>query len=115
MRRPPLGLLLLGICGCATGVALRERARAVENDIATARLQRAEQCAPRDLAVAEANLRFAQVELDQGEGSRAGDHLVIAQDAARRAVAGSQQCRETVTVLIREPAKPAKVELKDSD
>src|SRR5438132_11256179 len=106
--------LFLALCGCASSGALRERARVVENDVAVARRQRAEQCAPRDLAVAEANLRFAQIELEQGEGGRAGEHLSIAQQAARRAQAGSQQCG-TVTVLIREPPKPAKVELKDSD
>ena len=113
MRRAAPGLLLV-VCGCVTSGALRERARAVENDVASARQRRAEQCAPRDLAAAEANLRFAQVEMDQGDGFRADEHLLIAQTAARRALEGTQQCG-TVTVLIREPPKPAKVELKDSD
>ena len=115
MRRAALGLLL-ALCSCVTGGVLRERARAVEDDVAAARLKRADQCAPRDLAVAESNLRFAQIELDQGEGARADEHLSIAQRAARRAIEGSQKCGgAAVTVLIREPAKPATVALKDSD
>ena len=106
----------LVLCSCATGGAVRERMRGVENDLALARKQRADQCAPRELAAAEANLRFAEVELSQGNGGRADDHLAIAQRAARAAVAGSQQCG-AVSVVIREQGKTptAKVAMTDSD
>jgi OmpA-OmpF porin, OOP family len=95
---------------------VRERMRGVENDLAVARKQRADQCAPRELAAAEANLRFAEVELSQGNGGRADDQVEIAQRAARAAVAGSRECG-AVSVIIREQPKPptSKVAMKDSD
>ncbi len=115
MRRA-LVLPALALCSCVTGGAVRERMRVAENDVAVARQQRADQCAPRQLAAAEANLRFAQLELSQGNGSSADVHVASAQRAARAAVAGSQQCG-AVSVLIRDTGKPAtaKVAMKDSD
>ncbi|MFL5310572.1 MAG: OmpA family protein [Myxococcales bacterium] len=107
---------LLALCSCATGGAVRERIRAVENDLAVARKQRADQCAPRELAAAEANLRFAEVELSQGNGGRADDHVAIAQRAARAAVSGSQQCGAVSVVIREQPGRPvAKVAMTDSD
>jgi outer membrane protein OmpA-like peptidoglycan-associated protein len=106
--------------GCVTGAALRQRALGADADIRTARDQNAQRCAPRDLAVAEANLRFARLALDQGDPFRAEEHLRLAEPAARNAVANSKDCGK-VTVLIREkelpPPPPAapKVALKDTD
>src|SRR5437764_2804840 len=115
MRRSASGLLL-ALCSCATGGAVRERMRAVENDLAVARKQRADQCAPRELAAAEANLRFAEVELSQGNGGRADDHVAIAQRASRAAVSGSQQCGAVSVVIREQPGRPvAKVAMTDSD
>src|SRR5205807_203830 len=71
----------------------------------------------RELAVAEANLRFAELELDQGDSFRAEEHLALAQPAARNAVASSKECGK-VTVLIREKEAPVaapKVVLADRD
>ncbi|MCA1829852.1 MAG: OmpA family protein [Myxococcales bacterium] len=104
--------------GCATGSALRQRAAGVETDIKAARETNAETCAARDLAVAEANLRFAQIELNQGDAFRAEEHLRLAEPAAKNALAKSTDCGK-VTVLIREkeapPAAQPKVALKDTD
>lgn len=116
MNRPS-ALLALAFAGCVTGPALRQRADAVAQDVKLARDQNAETCAPTQLAVAEANLRFAQLELDQGDAFRAEQHLSTAAPAARDAVTRSKDCGK-VTVLIRE--KPAEVEkpkvgLKDTD
>ncbi len=113
-------VLALGLffSGCATGTTLGERSRVVVDDIKSARAQNAESCAPRELAVAESNLEFAQLELNDGDSSRADEHLGIAQTAARQALAASKDCGP-VKVLIREAAAPApppvKVALKDSD
>lgn len=119
---------LLG-AGCVTGAALRERAAGLDAEVRTARDQNAQSCAPRELAVAEANLRFARLELDQGDAFRAGEHLDAAEPAARSAVANSKDCGK-VTVLIREkppappppaptpapaPAPVPKIALKDTD
>ena len=115
MRR---ALCLLLAAGCATGSALRQRAEGVKTDVKAAREQNAENCAPRNLAVAEANLRFAELELSQGDAFRAEEHLKAAEPAAKNALAKSADCGK-VTVLIREKEAPAaaqpKVALKDSD
>jgi len=115
MRRS-LCALLIALCSCATGGAVRERMRLVENDLAVARKQRADQCAPRDLAAAEANLRFAELEFSQGNGGRADDHVALAQRAARAAVAGSQQCGAVSVVIREQPGRPvARVAMTDAD
>jgi outer membrane protein OmpA-like peptidoglycan-associated protein len=107
------------VFGCATGSALKQRAAGVETDIKAARETNAETCAPRELAVAEANLRFAQLELNQGDAFRAEEHLKLAEPAAKTALSKSADCGK-VTVLIREkenapPAVQPKVALKDTD
>lgn len=108
-------LLALPIAACATGPALRHRADAVKQAVQVAHEQNAETCAPTQLAVAEANLRFAQLELDQGDALRAEEHLSTAAPAAQDALERSKNCGK-VTVLIREkPAQPDKPKLKDSD
>ncbi len=119
LREKKIIIFFLALPACVTGAALRERARAVAADVKLAREQNADTCAGRDLAVAEANLRFAQLELDQGDPFRAEEHLNLAYPAAKSAIASSKDCGK-VTVLIREkepevqPAGP-KVALKDTD
>ena len=113
-------LLVTLLTGCVTGAALRQRAEAVASEVKLAKDQNAENCAARDLAVAEANLHFAKIELDQGDSFRAEEHLKTAEPAARSAVANSKDCGK-VTVLIREkelppaPSAQPKVALKDTD
>jgi outer membrane protein OmpA-like peptidoglycan-associated protein len=110
-----LGLALL-LFGCA-GAAQRDRADAISAAIKTAHDQNAETCAPRELATAEANLRFARLELTQGDPFRAKEHLNTAEPAAKEAVSKSQECGK-VTVLIRQKAPelgPPKIALKDTD
>jgi outer membrane protein OmpA-like peptidoglycan-associated protein len=120
LYKSSFGGAALALAGCVTGAALRQRAESVSADVKVAREQNAENCAPRDLAVAEANLRFAQMELDQGDAFRAEDHLRLAEPAAHAAVANSKDCGK-VTVLIREKEAPPppvvapNVALKDTD
>ena len=121
MRQAFAALAALGLAGCVTGTALRERARVIQSDVHAAREQNAEICAPRELAIAEANLHFAELELDQGDSFRAQDHVEVAARNAKVALAQSKDCGK-VTVLIREkdapavaPAAPPKVALKDTD
>ena len=115
-RAPRSALLLAALCGCVTGAALRERSQVVEDDVKAARASGGETCAPRELAVAEGNLRFARLELEQGDSFRAEDHLNLAASNARAALAKSKDCGK-VTVLIREKdaAAAPKVALKDTD
>lgn len=101
------------LSGCATGAALRARAREIEEELSQARQQNALRCAPRELAVAESNLRFAVLELDQGDSSRASEHLALAGPNAHSAVAQSKDCGK-VQVRV-EPAPLVTVGLKDTD
>ena len=76
------GLLLLG---CA-GEDLGARARDVHANVRKARESGAYVCAPRPLALSEANVEFAERELDRGEYSRALHHIEIAEANARKAL-----------------------------
>src|SRR5262245_40559365 len=70
--------------GCA-GSQLSETARQVREIARQAREAGAERCAPRELALADTNVEFAEREVDQGNYFRARDHLQIAEDNARAA------------------------------
>jgi len=112
--------------GCVTGARLREQISAAQADVKQARTQNAQTCAPRELAVAEANLSFAELELDQGDSFRAEEHVNLAVPAAQKAVAQSRECAP-VQVVIRDkppelppaalvaPPPAPKVALKDTD
>jgi len=115
-RQPRLLAALSGLAclSCVTGAQLGGRAAVVQEDLDAARKSNALQCAPRELAIAESNLDFTQLELAQGDSFRAEEHLQIAQGAARQAVALSKECAP-VQVLIREKAAPPTVALKDTD
>src|SRR2546428_11033976 len=107
---------------CAAGTAARQRADSVAAQIQAAREQNAEACAPRELAVAEANLRFARIELDKGDSRRAEAHLDTAAPAARDAAAKSKDCARPIVAVQRRgpgpggragPAGPAGAPLRD--
>jgi outer membrane protein OmpA-like peptidoglycan-associated protein len=109
-------LVCLLATACA-GTALEQRAESIEADAKLAREHNGESCAGKELATAEANVRFARLEIEQGDPFRASEHLDVAAPAAKQAIAKSQECSK-VTVLIRnkepEPVAP-KVALKDTD
>jgi outer membrane protein OmpA-like peptidoglycan-associated protein len=94
---------------CASGPALQKRADAISAEVRSARELKAESCAPRELATAEANLRFAQLALEQGDSSRASAHLNTAAPAARDAVAKSQECGKPAVAMRERPAEPQPV------
>jgi len=93
------GLLLLG---CA-GQDLAVRASGVRHDLHKARENGAYECAPRPLALSEANVEFAERELDRGEYFRALDHIEVAEANAKEALRSS--CGKPA--VIRAPASPA--------
>ena len=88
-------LLSLGAAGCVGGAALRARSHSLGEKVEAVR-KPAYKCAPRDLAIAESNLRFARLELDQGAYFRAKEHLALAQEASlgAEAVAKRPECQE---------------------
>src|SRR5262245_50122832 len=95
MNRARPWCLLIGLlaAGCA-GSELVARSESVRGLLKQAREAGAYQCAPRELAIGEANVHFAEHELDQGDYFRAKDHLALAEanatEALRRSPAG--QC-----------------------
>jgi len=73
------------LLGCA-GEDLGARATDVHANLRKARESGAYVCAPRPLALSEANVEFAERELDRGEYSRALHHIEIAEANARKAL-----------------------------
>ena len=88
MRSPARWLVALAglaaFAGCA-GTRLRERNRATSDLVHQVREAGARQCAPRELAIAETNVEFADRELDKGDYFRAKEHVQIAAVAVREA------------------------------
>jgi outer membrane protein OmpA-like peptidoglycan-associated protein len=99
---------------CATGGKLRENARVVRADIEKAKASGALRCAPRELALAEANLQFADDEVALGNASRAKEHLDAAQRSVKDALSLSTVCGPT-QVLIRKPDDTIRIEKTDRD
>ena len=85
-RRLAIGsAVLFLLLGCA-GQDLAVRANGVRAGLHKARENGAYQCAPRPLALSEANVDFAERELDRGEYFRALDHIEIAEANAKEAL-----------------------------
>jgi outer membrane protein OmpA-like peptidoglycan-associated protein len=82
MRRALLVFSAVFAGSCATGAALQLDLETLETRLDAARESDAYRCAPKELAEAETQLEFMQVELDQGNSLRAGDH----RDRARAAL-----------------------------
>lgn len=73
-----LGVLVLALCGCAETAKLRGGIDITKKKIEQVEHNGAYICAPRELAVAKAHLRFAELEIKQGHKSRAQRHYDIA-------------------------------------
>ena len=85
MRRVPttaLAGLTVALFGCNAGTLLSKRAEGLQAKVALIEGP-AKRCAPRELAVAQTQLEFVQLELDQGAYSRAQLHLDEANEAWR--------------------------------
>ena len=79
------GLALIVVVGCA-GAELDARTSALRDLTQKARKQGAYQCAPRELAAAEAALTFAELETTEGDEARAKDELVSGEKWGEEAV-----------------------------
>jgi OmpA-OmpF porin, OOP family len=87
--------------GCGAGGALRGEIAGLQGVVQQAEASGALRCAPRELALAKAHLRFAATDLEQGELSRAQKHVAVAEPNARAAQQASpaEKCADK-----REPA-----------
>ena len=90
-RRQRARVLCVGVrrLGVRGGPVLRGRIAGLQDDVVKAEKNGARRCAPRELAMAQSHLRFASVELDQGQVSNASHHLAIAEENAHAALASS--------------------------
>ena len=81
-----VGTLLVS-SSCTTGIYQRGRIDGLNGMDVKAEQNGAMRCAPRELALAKAHLRFAATDLDQGMASDAENHLAIAEPNAHAAFA----------------------------
>ena len=88
--------MALTVFGCSAAPKLRGQIAGLEKIVEQAERNGAMRCAPRELAVARSNLRFATLELDQGFVSKAQNHLHKAESNAHAALDMSppQYCAE---------------------
>ena len=85
------GFVLLA-AGCP-GNDLRGRTHGIRDLVRQARENGAYKCAPRELAMAESHLEFANTELDDGKYFPAKREVAVAEDNARKALALSPKDR----------------------
>ena len=86
-RLVPLSIALAVIAaGCSAPAMLRGRIRGARDIAIHAEENGARNCAPRELALAQAHLHFAEVELDQGSPARAQEHFALGEPNARAAL-----------------------------
>jgi outer membrane protein OmpA-like peptidoglycan-associated protein len=85
MHRPVLVVALLLAAGCP-GNDLRGRTHGISDLIREARDHGAYKCAPRELAMAESHLSFADAELDHGSYFPARREIGISEENARKAI-----------------------------
>lgn len=76
----------LPLSGCSASLTARGKIEGLATVVGNAEQNGAQRCAPRELALAKSHLRFAQVDLDQGELSKAEAHLAIAEPNAHAAL-----------------------------
>jgi len=105
-----LALGALAGAGCVSGNKIRAAGEVIQADIEHAHRLNAQRCAPRELALAEANLDFAYGEVTEGDSPRAQEHIAIAEENAKKALLLSKDCGPKQA-----PAKEKEVVLKIAD
>ena len=100
---PVLALLSVGFAGCASHTSLAAQYADLERDIQG--VHTLSNCAPRDLALADANYEFARIEFDQGNTRRATEHI----EEARRHVVIVRGCAPPNVDVPKAPEKPAPI------
>ncbi len=113
MRQRFLAGLLVAVtalgAGCNQGPKLRGQIAGLQQLAEQAERNGAIRCAPRELAMAQSHLRFAELELEQGSVSSAREHLALAEVNARSAndLSPPEFCTEREFVEVAPAPKPA--------
>jgi OmpA-OmpF porin, OOP family len=111
-----LGLVLAGAAACVTGGKLRQNTQVVRADIEKAKKSGAARCAPKELALAEANVDFAEAESAYGHATRAMEHLDTAEKSIRKALDLSKACGPTQVIIGKKAPEPTiRIEKTDRD
>jgi outer membrane protein OmpA-like peptidoglycan-associated protein len=108
-------MLLVPGLSCYSGGKIRADSDVIRNDLGRADKQNAKRCAPREYALAEANLDFADGELDEGDSVRAHDHIQIAEDNVKKALVLSKDCGPKQVVIRDKPKVTVQVLDRDGD
>lgn len=88
MKRAALVIALMAatiLGGCSRAATLSGRIRGLREVVEQAERNGAYHCAPRELAIARANIEFAETEMAQGNMDRAEQHFALAEPNARAA------------------------------
>jgi outer membrane protein OmpA-like peptidoglycan-associated protein len=86
-------ILPLFLAACASVSTLQTDHTTVLGDIAKAESsQWAMQCAPRELALANAHREFAELEFQEGDARRAAEHVAIAHENIEKALEKAAEC-----------------------
>lgn len=107
-------LPLAGAAGCS-GAQVREQSEVVRRELDKARSSGAKRCAPRELAIAEANHAFADAELDKGNADRAHEHISIAAAAVEKALLDSKDCAPRNVIIKHDKPVVVTVQKTDTD
>ena len=111
-----LSLVTALVCaGCYSGPQIRASGDVIRTDIERAKRSGAMRCAPKELATAEANLDFALGELDEGNSSRAHEHILEAEAASKQAIMLSRECGTKQVVVKSQQQVVVKIEETDKD
>lgn len=78
MKLSTLALAATALCACGQARSLERELAELTRLSGEARTRGAHECAPEELARAEAHLDFARAELELGDAPRAREHLVLA-------------------------------------
>jgi OOP family OmpA-OmpF porin len=105
----------LGVGACVSGSKMMADSEVIASDVERARRSGAMQCAPRELASAEAHLEFGRGELSQGNSSRAAEHIRTAEAAVKKALGRSRDCANKQVLVKDAPPMVVRIESADSD
>lgn len=110
MRRGWMAVVAVSLvaAGCGRGTLLQGRVDGIREVVEQAERNGAYRCAPRELAMAQSHLDFAETELAQGDATRAEEHFAIAEPNARAAfrLSPAARCNPRGVSMVHRPECP---------
>jgi outer membrane protein OmpA-like peptidoglycan-associated protein len=96
---------MLALAACTNAHVMQGRIDGLQQIAEQAEQNGAYVCAPQELALAQAELDFAQTELDQGDQERASEHLILAEANAQAALRMSPREKCDARAMVVSPPK----------